>query len=263
VRTSNEHIAGWLGSIIFHALLLLVLFLINVPNILPPPEFVEMSWGSIMRTAQAAPVSSVSRGGLPERSLTKSPAVAIPTQTVAPPERRLPDLSDDVLRVPKTEKITSPETRPGNQRIGDAGSVGEREAGTSQGIGEKETRLSEGGIGDADALTPGRGGFGVAGSGLDQGVSFNVQWLGGGTRRKISGDLPRYPEGVNVEAQIRILAIVLPDGSVQVMQPAQKGNTRLEEAAMREVRYWKFEPLRPSQPQVEQKCEVVFLFTLK
>jgi outer membrane biosynthesis protein TonB len=68
---------------------------------------------------------------------------------------------------------------------------------------------------------------------------------------------------VNVEAQIKIQTVVLPDGSVKAVQPLQKGNTKLEEVAMKELRFWRFEPLRRPQPQIEQTCIVTFLFRLK
>jgi TonB family protein len=135
--------------------------------------------------------------------------------------------------------------------------------------GDPPSGLGASGVGSAAKPAPGlygvggRGGSDLFGNGEGGGVGFSMKWLQGGMRKKISGDLPKYPEGAKVEAEIRLLAIVSPDGSVQALQPAQKGNTRLEEAAMKEVRYWKFEPLKSSQPQVTQRCEIVFLFTLK
>jgi hypothetical protein len=101
------------------------------------------------------------------------------------------------------------------------------------------------------------------GSGSGDGFGYSMSWLRGGTRRKLSGDLPRYPSGVNVEAQISILAVVTPDGSIKSVQPAQKANTQLENAAMKELRYWKFERLRSSAPQIDQTCVVTFNFKLK
>ena len=135
--------------------------------------------------------------------------------------------------------------------------------------GDSPSGLGTSGVGSAEKPAPGlygvggRGGSDLFGNGEGGGVGFSMKWLQGGMRKKISGDLPKYPEGAKVEAEIRLLAVVSPDGSVQSLQPAQKGNTRLEEAAMKEVRYWKFEPLKSSQPQVKQRCEIVFLFTLK
>ncbi len=101
------------------------------------------------------------------------------------------------------------------------------------------------------------------GNGLGDSFGYSTSWLGGGTRKKISGALPQYPPGVNVEAQISIVAVVSPDGSVKSVRPAQKANNELENAAMRQLRYWKFEPLRRSAPQIDQSCVVSFLFKLK
>ena len=111
--------------------------------------------------------------------------------------------------------------------------------------------------------TGGRGGTDFYGNGEGGGIGYSMKWLRGGTRGKISGELPKYPAGVKVEAEIRLFAIVAPDGSVVALHPAQKADSRLEEAALKEVRYWRFERLKPSQPQVDQTCEIAFLFTLK
>ncbi len=101
------------------------------------------------------------------------------------------------------------------------------------------------------------------GGGNGGAFGYSMNWLNGGVRRKLRGALPTYPPGANVEAQIDILAIVTPDGSVKSVQPAQKGNSRLEDAAMGKLRYWKFEPLRSSVPQIDQTCVVTFNFKLK
>ena len=104
-------------------------------------------------------------------------------------------------------------------------------------------------------------GSGGGGNG-EGGDGFAVQWLQGNVRRKLAGDLPKYPPGTNVEAQVRIKTVVLPDGTVRSVQPAQKGDNVLENAAMREVKFWRFEPLPAGVPQVEQTCIVSFLFKL-
>jgi hypothetical protein len=111
--------------------------------------------------------------------------------------------------------------------------------------------------------TGGRDGTDFYGDGTGGGIGYSMKWLRGGTRKKVSGDLPKYPSGVKIEAEIRLFAIVDPGGSVVALHPAQKADSRLEEAALKEVRYWRFERLNPSQPQVDQTCEIAFLFTLK
>ena len=125
------------------------------------------------------------------------------------------------------------------------------------------------GIGSAPKPAPGiygnggRGGTDFSGDGTGGGIGYSMKWLQGGMRRKVSGELPKYPVGSKVEAEIRLFAVVMPDGRIEALNPAQKADSRLEEAAIKEVRYWRFEPLKPSQPQVDQTCEITFLFTLK
>ena len=125
------------------------------------------------------------------------------------------------------------------------------------------------GIGSAGKPAPGlhgtggRGGTDFYGNGEGGGIGYSMKWLAGGTRRKIAGELPKYPDGAKVEAEIRFYAVVDPTGAIEALHPAQKADSRLEDAALKEIRYWRFEPLKPSQPQVDQTCEITFLFTLK
>jgi TonB family protein len=50
---------------------------------------------------------------------------------------------------------------------------------------------------------------------------------------------------------------------VKSLNPIQKANERLEEAALEKVRFWRFEPLSSTQPQVDQTCTITFNFKLK
>jgi hypothetical protein len=125
------------------------------------------------------------------------------------------------------------------------------------------------GIGSAGKPAPGlygtggRDGTDFYGNGEGGGIGYSMKWLAGGMRRKVAGELPKYPEGSRVEAEIRLFAVVDPTGAIEALHPAQKADSRLEDAALKEVRYWRFEPLKASQPQVDQTCEITFLFTLK
>ena len=261
MNSSRENIGGWAGSLLFHALLLLLFFFLKVPEFLQKEEIVEVSWGSAASVLQAAPAAQPSRGSVSELSSSSALKRSEPTQTITPPERRIPDPSDDLLRVPKTEKLTSLESSTSSVRT-PLTSTGERRVEGKRGLGQKETD-STGGLGRDEGTSVPSAGLHAGPSSIDQGVSFNIQWLDGSTRRKISGDLPKYPPGVNVEAQIKVMASIMPDGTVKSLQPAQKGNQKLEDVAMKEVRLWRFEPLRASQPQVEQRCEITFLFDLR
>jgi hypothetical protein len=134
-----------------------------------------------------------------------------------------------------------------------SGKTGEPPSGVDpSGIGSSAKPSAEG--------TPYGLGYGEDGEG---GGGFSMRWLQGMTRRKISGELPKYPSGTNVSAQVKILTIVLPDGTVKSVQPVQKANRLMEEAAMKAVRYWKFESLGLSLAQVEQSCVITFFFKLK
>ena len=260
MNSVKENIAGWIGSLLFHVALLILFFLLKVPEITQQEQFVEMSWGVATSIVQAAPASASSTGELTGASTASLPSGSV-TQTISPPERLVPDVSPDPIRIPRTEKLTSAEASKAAGKSSSAG-VGERETAGKLSLGEKEA-ASKSTVGDASRISAAAPGLSGISGDIDHGVTFDIQWLNGGTRRKTSGDLPRYPEGVNVGAQIKILAVIMPNGRVKEMQPAQKANTRLEDAAMREVRQWRFEPLRSSQPQVEQRCEITFLFTLK
>jgi TonB family protein len=90
-----------------------------------------------------------------------------------------------------------------------------------------------------------------------------MEWSGGGMRRKLSGALPAFPAGESNEAQIRIQAVVTPEGRVESVRPVQKGNARMESAAMKEVRAWTFEPLPPGVAQRNQTCLITFNFRLR
>jgi TonB family protein len=133
------------------------------------------------------------------------------------------------------------------------------------GSGDPPGGVDISGVGSSSKPAAGTSAYGMGdGSGGDgEGGGFSMQWLKGLTRRKISGSLPVYPAGSKVSAQIRIVTVVLPDGTVRSVQPAQKADRLLEESAMKAIRTWKFEPLRKSLPQVEQTCIITFSFKLK
>lgn len=104
--------------------------------------------------------------------------------------------------------------------------------------------------------------FGVA-DGSGGGRGFSLEWLQGGTRKKIAGELPQYPKGVNLEAELAFYATVDPDGTIRAILPAQKADSRLERSVIEALRGWKFEALAPSFPQLEQTCLLKFTFQLK
>lgn len=216
----------------------------------------------------------------PPSSKEPAPKGWLKIKPVAPVQRTKGEGLGDIPGVKQADKIDvsnlSPETQEKSGRTDAVGGsngnpVNDLRGGTviASRMGDSPSGPGRSGIGSNSKPTPGIRGVGAGGDadgfdgGTGNGLGYSMNWLQGGTRKRISGDLPKYPEGVKVEAQISLLAVVSPDGAVKSLQPAKKGNTKLEDAAMKEVRHWRFEPLRVSQPQIDQKCEIIFLFTLK
>jgi len=261
---SRETRNGWIGSLVFHGVLAVILIVVTVPQIVANEELIELSWGAAVapeaNVESAAQVPASSAPGQTADVLRPS-STEKSAQAVVLPDRRMPDLTDETVAMPRSEKLDVPQSGAPRSVIAPEG-AGEKEKGLGKGVGEKEpfSTSPTAGTSPAKIASPGSGSLG---GDVDRGVAFSIQWMGGGTRKRVSGELPEYPTGVNVEAQIKIQAVVQPDGSIKTVQPVQKANTRLEDAAMRAVRQWKFEPLRSGQSQLDQNCVITFLFELK
>jgi TonB family protein len=117
------------------------------------------------------------------------------------------------------------------------------------GSGSKSRLLADasGGFGmnDGDG-----GGLGRYGSGPGRGAGYGLEWGGGGNRVVLHKEMPKYPNGVNTSAQIKIRFTVLPNGSVGVAMPMQKGEPVLERAAIEALRRWQFNPLADEKEMV-------------
>ncbi len=249
----SEDTKGWVISMAIHVLLLLILWLIKVPVLSLGPEFIEVSWSAV-----GMPPSSSVRGyattprGLALANPYSSTRVRLPGRlNLEPP--------DEILRMLDTEKLNVAEVPKPERELVDATGLGEKGLGII--FGEKEKIQAPLFAGKSRDIKPP---FGASvGREFDRLVGFEVAWSAGGKRRLLSGKLPEYPAGVNLEAQIKIRAVVLPGGSVKSAQPIQKANMKLEEAALKEVRFWKFEPLASTHPQVDQTCTIIFNFLLR
>ena len=253
----SENARGWLGTILFHLLLALGLFLWKLDLSASEPEYIEVSLASSARNTIISPVHPSAKGS----SGTTSIPLAATSKSIDLPTRRFA-AGEEVIHVPPSTKMMA-DDQPGKivGRVAET-STGKKERGVGSGIGQKEEPPVPGDGGSPGEATD-QPGMMSAGGNVGKNVSVSMQWGDGGIRRKISGALPEYPSGVKVEAQIRIELVVLPDGSVKSLRPVQKGNTKLEEAAMRETRLWMFEPLSESTPQRNQTCLVTFNFRLR
>ena len=253
MRFRNEESKGWIASVSVHGLLLLFLWMVKVSDVRLVPEFVEVSWSAV-----GAPPTSAVRGNPASLS---GPAYTdrYSSSKVRLPERLNIEPPDEVLRIPESRKEEVADASSSRTETVESRAVGEKGRGFSPGSQEKVEAPLLAGL-TKDISPP----FGSSvGADAERSVGFEVSWAGGGKRRLLSGKLPEYPAGVNVEAQVKIQAVVLPDGSVKSAQPVQKANTKLEDSALKEIRFWKFEPLPGTISQVEQTCTITFNYLLR
>jgi TonB family protein len=111
---------------------------------------------------------------------------------------------------------------------------------------------------------PGTGGGtgGGSGGGIGAGVGFSIDWGGTGSRRLLSGRLPKYPPGTDAEMAIGVTFTVLGDGTVSSVVPTKRGNEILEREAVSALRTWRFEALPEALAGKVQSGSVVFNFKL-
>ena len=100
-------------------------------------------------------------------------------------------------------------------------------------------------------------------TGTKESSLYNLEWVTGGDRRVLEQVLPAYPPGLAKETRIKLTFAVLPDGTVDMVLPLQKGEPRLETITLDAFKKWKFEPLSPAAKQVKQEGKITFIFKLK
>ncbi len=263
---TRETTFGWTGSIVFHIAAGFMLFFVRPPQPQSQQqEFVEFSFGG----GVASSLGPMPKGEVLPEGTAPPPAgqagVAATGVGVDLPVAQNSLPSDEVVNARPTKKLEAndnPVALPGERKgMADV----QREAPASSAIGfpgGKEDAVGKPGIPTGSDVAPPFN-AGGAGSSIGENISYNVQWAGGRSRDLISGDLPKYPPGVNVDAQIKLRVVVQPRGTVKSILPLRKGDTRLENAAIKEVRLWRFQSLQSAQPALDQVCTVIFNFKVK
>ena len=112
---------------------------------------------------------------------------------------------------------------------------------------------------------PGSGGGtgGGSGGGIGRSNGYSIDWGGVGSRRLLSGRLPRYPEGTTKEMPVYLQFSVLPDGSVSNVIPLRRSDELLEREAIAALRTWRFDPLPSAYEQKTQVGKITFNFKLE
>ncbi len=100
-------------------------------------------------------------------------------------------------------------------------------------------------------------GTGWVGMGKGRGLGYGVDWGGGGNRIVLNKPLPLFPPGtLNTEVKLRFR--VRPDGSVSWVAPTRKGgNPAVDQAAIRAMYQWRFNPLADN---VDMEGTITFVF---
>ncbi|MCK9410029.1 MAG: hypothetical protein WCX28_03540 [Bacteriovoracaceae bacterium] len=258
IRSKRELQTGWIASILLHISVAVMLLFSTFKQYIPEPQFVEMTWGDI--TSLNAPIPDIPSQQNAVREEFQQADEA--DNSIALPSRNYLELPDEVISIKQNKKTISAEAPSTTGRSGKISAEERQVSVISSGLGTKENVVGKSsGTSNTQLAMP--FGAGERGGGLGNNVGYVFEWAGGGNRKLLSGDVPAYPPGVNVSAQIKLKVRVSPNGSIRSIAPTQKGDTRLENTAINKVKLWKFEPLSASQTQAEQECFITFNFTLK
>ena len=108
---------------------------------------------------------------------------------------------------------------------------------------------------DGDIAGTGRG---WAGTGTGKGMGYgDIDWGGGGNRVVLKKVKPQYPPGT-LDTKVQLRFRVRPNGTVAFVTPVRKGgNPRADQAAMRAMYQWRFNPL-DSEKEMEGTITFVF-----
>jgi TonB family protein len=109
---------------------------------------------------------------------------------------------------------------------------------------------------------PGSGGGagGGSGGGIGKSTGYSIDWGGTGGRRLLSGLIPKYPDGTDKQMAVVLQFSVLPDGTVEGIVPTRKTDQLLENAAVKALHTWRFEPLPSEMGARTQSGKVSFNF---
>ena len=114
--------------------------------------------------------------------------------------------------------------------------------------------------GKGEKLAGGSGGPGV-GSGKGGGVGVGDGGLGG--RGWIRRPSATYPAGANASGQVVLSFTVLPNGTITNIVPVRKADPALVKAAIASLKNAKAKPLSDDDPQIAQKSQIPYTFSLK
>lgn len=281
---SKESRIGFIGTILFHAILIIICLFSTLGSKVKLPDYVDLSFiaveappvveEAVIPEATADAVSSTlkisksSPAGMskPEKSsIVKSgvPASGKNAPKITPPRYNLA-FGNEKIRFPESKlDVNDSRNISYNSKL-DVSSSTDKGMFSQNRTGDKITResgtsssgISSSGVSSSGISAPGNSSIGKEIRG------YSIAWRNGGNRNRVSGSMPRYPENTNKEAQIKVKITVTPDGSVSQITPLQKADYAFENAVMSALRTWKFEKLSANRSAENQTGIITFNFKL-
>lgn len=224
----QTRITSLIGTLVLHGLLLFLLSILSIGRS-RPLEFIELDWGS----SSGAPNQST------VEPTTETVQKQMPTPRTAPKTAEKPKVDLPAMKSP------SDETLPAKEKAKKE-SVDNRRP-TAEATSKATERRAERAM--------------PAGSGKTTG--YSIEWSGVGSRKLLSGRMPRYPDGTDKEMPVLLQFAVLPDGSVTGIIPLRRSDELLEREAISALRTWRFDPLPAQYQQNPQIGKVTFNFVLE
>ena len=272
---------GWISSILLHGLLSLIFLLVVFDNPIDLSEYTDVTFSNFNPidlpvieenvlspsppTPEVVSIPSKSQpviASAPRTSQTVAKSTT-PTRKVDLPTRRMTEY--DINRIPIETQgqlaKTGQEDRINTKRetihgVNDNLSSLDDEMLNAFKPGNKPSNKSVGRKVDAIAL-PGQKGGDIK---FDK--PYEISWEGV-VRDILYDPLPKYPEGLDKEARIKIRITVLPNGTIGDLIPLQKADATLESETMKTLRLWRLSPLKSTDPQLNQTAIITFRFVLQ
>jgi len=261
IKEDNRHAGGWLISLILHALLAFLFLNIVINNEIEDTDYAIMTFSSYVQQEEIKVAQQPSTSSIP--ASRQSSGNTLSRTNVDIPVRRMTDRNPNKIPAEQRDKLTDvSNVRTQIQRpdplSGVSRTSSSRQNNSLTGVQRLRgsTKLDAGSKLSSQVPTEG-----IGGSSLSE-KPYEIKWEGGG-RDILSSPLPEYPEGIFKEVVLVMSINVLPDGTVGSIIITKKGDATLENVTIESLKLWRFNPLEPSAPQINQQAQVTFRFNLK
>jgi len=232
VKINKKNIESYLLSFGIHLILALIFFFFSFTIEPEENDYVTIGFGTVGKLSSPGPKSN---DIVKDKKIVKKEKVKTnlkrTLKKVEIPKVKNSDESNKIIAAKPKKKIKK---KPEEQKV--------------KPLAKNKNTKSKG----KDVSGAGEGNFG-----------FEIDFGGKGKRKIYSYELPKYPEGVSKEVDVKLKFTILPDGTVGRIIPLIKADTRLELAAINSLRQWRFEPLPGSKKKAVQSAVIVFPFRLQ